>query len=254
MVDDLKTVCCRNLFKALSRGERDEAAVLLERLREEDPLSVETRGFELKLLLRGDKLQETERLAGQLVEQFPSSPRIPYLAGRFAYRRRDYHRDEERRTESHRLCANTYCRRFLGKTLTQLGRFDEAESILLGFVLKAVAKRLDSTPIFPESVCRSRFCDRLLDPRIGQLETRVATRTAWVCYHLQAYDFACRLFLQVFEAHCGQPKFLAPLEAAAKRSGSLADLLPYYERAATDDPRFFGRIRGLRRRIESTGS
>jgi len=37
------------------------------------------------------------------------------------------------------------------------------QSSILGLVLKAVTKRLDSTPILPESVRRSRFCDSLLE-------------------------------------------------------------------------------------------
>ncbi len=130
MPEGYKTVLRRNLSQALGKGDSDEAALVLERLKEEDPLSVETRGLELEYLLRSERLQEAVTLADGLVKLFPRSPRIMYLAGRVAYRSKQYAAAEERLRESHCIYPHWRSVWLLGKTLTQQGKLDEAHTIL----------------------------------------------------------------------------------------------------------------------------
>jgi tetratricopeptide (TPR) repeat protein len=123
-----------NLKQALSRGDLHQAEILLGRLKEEDPLSVQTRSLELALLVRAGRWVEAGALAGQLRTLFPSSARIHYLAGRVNYHGKDYVRALEHFEESERLRPDWQARHWLGKTATQLGRFEQAEAVLLELV------------------------------------------------------------------------------------------------------------------------
>jgi tetratricopeptide (TPR) repeat protein len=117
------------MSRALDSGDLDEAAKVLERLKDEDALSVETRGMELDYLLRRGALREARTLADQLVQLFPSSPRIQYLAGQLSYRTKDYRLAAERFRESYRTRPHWRSSLYLAKSLTQLGEFDEAERL-----------------------------------------------------------------------------------------------------------------------------
>jgi tetratricopeptide (TPR) repeat protein len=130
MTDRLAGVLHRNLAAALRRGALADAEALLGRLRAEDPTSPQTRGLELEWLVRAERTEEAGALADALAVQFPASPRILLWAGRAAYRSRDYDRAEERLRESVRLAPHWTTERWLGKTLTQAGRLDEAEALL----------------------------------------------------------------------------------------------------------------------------
>ena len=130
MQQSFKAVLRRNLAQALGGGDFEQAALLLERLKEEDPLSVETRGMELEYLLRSGRVAEARVLAEGLLKLFPRSPRILYLAGRVAYGAKQYGVAEERIRESHSIHPHWRSLWLLGKTLTQQGKFDEAESVL----------------------------------------------------------------------------------------------------------------------------
>lgn len=129
MSEGIKAVLQRNMSSALNRGDMTQAAQLLECLREEDPLSVETRGMELEYLMRNSRLPEAQTLANQLVESFPRSPRIHYLAGQVAYRLKDYKTAVERFRESHRVNPQWRSALFLAKSATQRGELDAAASI-----------------------------------------------------------------------------------------------------------------------------
>jgi tetratricopeptide (TPR) repeat protein len=120
-----------NIRRALTEGRLDDAEEILIRLKQDDPLSQETRGFELELCLDSNRLTEANALARQLCRLFPQSGRIAFLAGRVAYRLRDYAQAESHFVESHRIHPHWRSRYWLGKTLTQSGRLDEAESLLL---------------------------------------------------------------------------------------------------------------------------
>lgn len=124
----------RNLRRALLEHRLDEAEAILARLEREDPLSVQTRGSVLELLLRRGRLDEAERLAEALVDQCPESARVFYLAGRVHYRRRRYPRAVELLRESVRIADVWRSRHWLGKALTQAGELDEAEAILVGLI------------------------------------------------------------------------------------------------------------------------
>jgi tetratricopeptide (TPR) repeat protein len=134
----LVSVLVRNMKRALSRGDLAEAGDILSRLQKEDPLSRETRGFELEYCLLSDRLDEAQRLSSQLCRMFPDSARIWLLAGKVAYRQKRYVDAETSFRESHRLYSSDQTELWLGKTLTQMGRLDEAESLLT-----SVRTRLD---------------------------------------------------------------------------------------------------------------
>ena len=120
-----------NMWRALSEGRLQDAGEILSRLKQEDPLSQETRGFELELYLNLNRLAEANVLARQLCQLFPQSGRIFFLAGRVAYRLKDYKRAESHFRESHHIYPHWRTQYWLGKTLTQSGRLEEAESLLL---------------------------------------------------------------------------------------------------------------------------
>jgi tetratricopeptide (TPR) repeat protein len=121
----------RNLRQALHQNSCEEAGEILLRLKKEDPLSRETRGLELELLLKTLRLDEAQALAEQLVQLFPDSGRIQLLAGQVAYRRKRYLDALDCFRESQRIYPHWQTQQWLGKTLTQLGHFEEAEGLLL---------------------------------------------------------------------------------------------------------------------------
>lgn len=131
MSGELKTVLRRNLSHALRHGDLPQAVALLDRLKLEDPLALETRGLELEFLLRAGRLAEAGALAAQLLELFPASGRVHYLAGVLAYRKKDYPRAERHLRESLGLYPHAKTRHWLAKTLTQSGSYAEAEALLL---------------------------------------------------------------------------------------------------------------------------
>ena len=116
--------------QALSHGRLAEAADILDRLKREDPLSRETRGFELEYYLVSERLGEAESLARQLCRSFPDSARIWFLAGKLAYKQKRYPDAETCFRESQRIYPATQNQLWLGKTLTQTGDWNEAESLL----------------------------------------------------------------------------------------------------------------------------
>jgi tetratricopeptide (TPR) repeat protein len=122
----------KNLQRALFDHRLTEAEEVLSRLKREDPLAVETRGFELELHIESERLAEADALANQLCRMFPGSARIWLLAGKLSYRQRRYEQAEQRIRESERIYPHPWTQYWLGKTLTQAGRYDEAESLLLG--------------------------------------------------------------------------------------------------------------------------
>ncbi|MCI0418291.1 MAG: tetratricopeptide repeat protein [Acidobacteria bacterium] len=121
----------RNLRQALHGNSLEEAEKILLHLRKEDPLSRETRGLELELLLKAHRLGEAQALAQQLCQLFPDSGRIQLLAGQVAYRQKRYSEALACFHESQRIYPHWQTQQWLGKTLTQLGLFDQAESLLL---------------------------------------------------------------------------------------------------------------------------
>jgi tetratricopeptide (TPR) repeat protein len=120
-----------NLRRALRQRDLTEAEQILARLRREDPLSATTRGGELELLLYAGRLEEAAALASALVDQFPASARILYLAGRVAHQRKQHAQAEAWLTESLALHPHHESERWLCKTLVDAGRLDEAEPRLV---------------------------------------------------------------------------------------------------------------------------
>jgi tetratricopeptide (TPR) repeat protein len=122
----------RNLQQALRHRQVAQAEDLLQRLKQEDALSLETRGLELELLVAGRRWDEAERLAEHLLRLFPSSARIHYLSGRIQSQRKRYGRALEHFTEADRLHPHWTVRRWIGTTHTQRGEYTAAEALLVG--------------------------------------------------------------------------------------------------------------------------
>lgn len=141
--DRLIRVLRTNLTQATKDRQFTEARNLIEELRAMDPLSVETRGLELELLIASAEISDALKLANQLLHTYPDSARIQYLAGRVLYRNRNYRDALQCFTESDRLHNHPRTRRWIGKTLTQSGQFTDAEAILVGLADDLAAVQLD---------------------------------------------------------------------------------------------------------------
>jgi tetratricopeptide (TPR) repeat protein len=123
-----------NMREALKGNHLGDAEDILARLKKEDPLSQATRGLELEFYLNSNRFTEAAALSAQLCRLFPESARIIFLAGKLAYRQKHYEQAEAHFRESLRLFPHWLSRHWLGKTLTQAGKFKEAESLLLSIV------------------------------------------------------------------------------------------------------------------------
>lgn len=301
-----------NLRRALRDGDLAEAANALAHLQHEAPLALETGALELELLVRGKRFDEADRLARQLVGRFPSSAHVRHWSGRAAYARKRYAEAEACFREAGKLAPHVMHDHWLGKTLTQLRRFDDAEAVLLRVAEQRTWARADlawlhelrgdtaralaeaeahlaaqpddarvreqrdrlrartmehglltaevealaelgeqvSEPVLAEYVeallrdGRGADVRGLVRARMPALSARGARSLAWKTYKLQAYDVAFELFAAAF-AGCDD-KQLSALEASARRSGRVADLIALYEAAAPQRPSLYGRVRKLK--------
>jgi tetratricopeptide (TPR) repeat protein len=121
----------RNMRRALYQKRIEDAVEILDRLKMEDPLGHDTRAFELEFLLKSGRLAEARALSRQLCQLFPGSGQVQMLAGIAAYRAKNYPEAAARFRESLSIQPTWQIRQWLGKTLTQLGDFAQAESLLL---------------------------------------------------------------------------------------------------------------------------
>jgi tetratricopeptide (TPR) repeat protein len=134
MPGDESNVLRRKIESALKRGQKRDAAELLGRLRQLDPLSAATRGLELQYLVRHGSPTEAALLGDHLAGQFPGSAGILHWTGRAAYRTRNYELAERTLRESNRLSQSWMTSWWLAKTLTALGHLIEAEALLVSLV------------------------------------------------------------------------------------------------------------------------
>jgi tetratricopeptide (TPR) repeat protein len=121
----------RNLRDALWRQDFTQAALLLDRLKDQAPLAVETRALELEFLLRQRDTGAAVELADQLLALFPSSIRVHFLAGQAAYQYKKYGLAVARFRESLALYPAALTRQWLARALCQAGEFEEAEALLV---------------------------------------------------------------------------------------------------------------------------
>lgn len=133
----------RQAKQALRRRQLAEAEAVLERLKEEDALSAETRGLELELLIGTRRWDDAERLPDQLLRHFPASARIHYLAGRLCYQRKRYAHALEHFTEADRLHPHWIAQQWIGTTHIQRGEYAAAEAVLVALVADHPALRRD---------------------------------------------------------------------------------------------------------------
>jgi tetratricopeptide (TPR) repeat protein len=124
----------RNIKLSLRKKDLSRAKEGLEELQRHDLLGVETRGLELEYLIEIGQLQDAATLAIQLVNLFPASSRIQFLAGRLAYRQKDYVRALPFFEESYRLYPSWRSEWFIGKSQTQAGNFEAAEPLFLRLI------------------------------------------------------------------------------------------------------------------------
>ncbi len=101
-----------------------------------DPLNLQTRGLELEYLTGREQYQDAQLLAQQLIQLFPSSSRIHYLSGLVAYKQKKYTKAQADFEESHMLYPHWHIERYMGKTCTQSGLFEKAESHLLPLTIE----------------------------------------------------------------------------------------------------------------------
>lgn len=127
---ELLAVLVRSFHRDLYDGALEAAEATVARMEAEAPAAVETRGCRLELLMRTRRTQEAAALLASLLDQFPGSARIHLLAGKHRYGAREYQAALRSFRESERLTPSSATRRWIGKTLTQLGAFDEAEAVL----------------------------------------------------------------------------------------------------------------------------
>lgn len=121
----------RNIRQWLHQNNLAAAEDGLAELKQLDPLDIQTRGLELEYQLTAGHYQDAENLANQLIQLFPASSRIHYLAGLVAYRQKKYSSAQPAFEESFRLYPHWRTERYIGKSCTQSGDFDRAESHLL---------------------------------------------------------------------------------------------------------------------------
>jgi tetratricopeptide (TPR) repeat protein len=303
--------------RALAGGELEEAEQILGHLRREDPLSQETRGFELEFYLNSNRLAEAHALGCQLCRLFPGSARIFFLSGKAAYRLKRYEEAETFLRESLRIYPHWRTEQWLGKTLTQTGRFEEAESLLVSVREQSGAALIDLAWLYerrndPEAALqayedylalhpgnefaeqqRIRIKARMLDPeslieevgalsdlgedippalfpgyveslfetgqtprareevlaRMQNLDAKMGSQVAWICYRARAYDLACTLFISHLRANHSYFKGLNALESAAAKCGRLPQVLEAYRSLLSEAPHLHGRCRSIARRI-----
>jgi tetratricopeptide (TPR) repeat protein len=123
-----------NAKRAIGKGDMDEADRVASRLMESFPAEAASHGLALELLLEKGLLEEAGRAADRLISRFPSSAGILFQAGVAAYRLKRYPSAEQRFEESEKLFSSKKTRRMLAKTLINLGRFDDAEGMLINLV------------------------------------------------------------------------------------------------------------------------
>lgn len=129
-IDDNRKAIHGKVAAAFARKDLDEVETLLCRLREDDPMSVHTRCFELEwMIARKDR---AARAAGDaLARDFPGSARAMYLAGRAARQARQHALAADRFREAWRIHPSRTIELALAAALTDAGQLDEAEAILL---------------------------------------------------------------------------------------------------------------------------
>ena len=131
MTDRLFNTLVHAAKQALQHRDLEEAERLVGKLLASYPTQAASHGLELERLLASGQMDEAGKLAEHLVARFPSSAGILFQAGMAASRQKKHDRALAHFEESEKLYSSRKTRRWIGKTLTNLGRFDDAESLLI---------------------------------------------------------------------------------------------------------------------------
>ena len=129
--------------RALANKDNDAAEAVVSRLLDRFPQAAASHGLQLELLLSRGQTDEAARLSERLITQFPSSPGVLFQAGMAAFHSKRYGPARRRFEESEKLFSAAKTRRWLAKTLINMGRFDDAEGLLLNLVDEAPQCRSD---------------------------------------------------------------------------------------------------------------
>ncbi|MCI0653635.1 MAG: tetratricopeptide repeat protein [Methylococcaceae bacterium] len=175
----------RNLKQSLRNRQLRESQDLINQLKIEDPLSLETRGLELEFLIARENWPDALALAAQLQRLYPESARIHFLSGRLKYRHKQYDAALHFFEESNRLHRHWITQRWLGKTYTQQGKFEHAESLLLSVLDNHIAVNLDLAWLYERSEQPFRALGHVQsylekhpdEPFAKQQETRLKAQT-----------------------------------------------------------------------------
>jgi predicted Zn-dependent protease len=131
---ELKHILQTSLAKALKQRDLTRAESVLFQLKKEDPFSLKTCGLELEYLQLAGRLEEAACLAKQLVQSFPQSSRIHFLAGQVACQQKRYGEAEKLFSESNRLYPSDKSLLWIAKAEINAGQLEQAEALLLDLV------------------------------------------------------------------------------------------------------------------------
>ncbi len=142
--------------RALSSGDLPEADRLVTRLLDDYSGAAASHGLALELLIKRGELDEAGRVADRLEERFPDSAGVLFQTGMAAFRLKRYPAALRRFEESHKIYPAPKTRRWRAKTLTNMGRFDDAEALLVDLVEKDPNCRLDLAWLYERKGERER--------------------------------------------------------------------------------------------------
>lgn len=126
----LNAVLKRNIRQLINQKDWVQAYQLLQQLKEQDSFSKETQGLEYEYLIKSSQFQDAQSLSTRLLDWYPDSSRIYFLTGLLYYNQKQYEKALPNFQESQNLYFAISTQRYIGKTLTQIGRFAEAEASL----------------------------------------------------------------------------------------------------------------------------
>ena len=95
----------------------------------------------------------------------------------------------------------------------------------------------------------SKAIRQWLNSHLQNIKPGDALQPGWACFHGNAFDLAYTLMVREFSSQHENDKYRRALETSAERSGQLEELIDVYQQYTEHDPRFFGRIVKLSKRL-----
>ena len=88
-----------------------------------------------------------------------------------------------------------------------------------------------------------------INKHLQDIKSGDALQPGWACFHGKAFDLAYTLMVREFSSQYQNDKYRTALETSAERSGQLEQLIEVYQPYTEQDPRFFGRILKLNKKL-----